>query len=71
MLNHWPVHDRQHFLGYGLGGRQESCTQAGNRKYGLADGSGYRQGSAPRGFGIGGHVRVGLADPKSGWLKTM
>ena len=37
VLDQWPIDDRQHFLGNGLGGGEESCTQSSNRKDGLAD----------------------------------
>ena len=33
VLDQRPIHDRQHFLGDGLGGGQESSPKAGNRKY--------------------------------------
>src|SRR5690349_14537124 len=40
ILDHRLVHDRQHLLGDGLGGRQEAGPHAGNGENSLADGSG-------------------------------
>src|SRR5882724_1178977 len=37
VLDHRPVDDRQHFLGHGLGGGQESGPQAGNGEDSLTD----------------------------------
>ena len=33
ILDQRPVNDRQHFLGHGLGGRQEACAEPGNGKH--------------------------------------
>ena len=35
-LDHRAVDDGQHFLGHGLGGRQEPCAESGDRKDCLA-----------------------------------
>ena len=37
-LDQRPVDHRQHFLGHGLGGGQEACAEAGDRKNGFANG---------------------------------
>src|SRR5262249_37881751 len=37
MLDHWPVDDRQHFLGHGLGGGQEPGPKAGHGENSFAD----------------------------------
>ena len=37
ILDQRLVHDRQHLLGGGLGGRQEAAAHAGYRKYGFRD----------------------------------
>ena len=37
ILNDRFVDDCQHFLGHGLGGRQEPCSKAGDRENGLAN----------------------------------
>jgi hypothetical protein len=68
MLDDRPINHRQHFFGHGLCRRQEARTEARDRKYGLADRSGCRQGSTPRSLDIGspgielGWPVVGLAE---------
>ena len=37
ILDQGLVNDGEHFLGAGLGGRQEACAQARNRKHGFSD----------------------------------
>ena len=37
MLDDRPVDHRQHFLGHGLGGRQEAGSEAGDREYRFAN----------------------------------
>jgi hypothetical protein len=36
ILNQGLVHNRQHFLGHGLGGRKETCAETGDGENGLA-----------------------------------
>ncbi len=36
VLNHRLIHQRQHFLGLGLGGRQKACAEAGHGEHGAA-----------------------------------
>ena len=38
VLDQWPVHDRQHFLRHGLGGREEPRAQAGHGENSFTDG---------------------------------
>ena len=37
ILDQWLVHDRQHLLGNGFGGREKSCSQSTDRKHRFAD----------------------------------
>jgi hypothetical protein len=37
ILDQWFVHDREHFLGIGLGRGQKPGTKPGNRKHGFPD----------------------------------
>ena len=48
VLDQRPVDDRQHFLGHGLGGRQEAGAETRNRKHGSPNA--LSQVDAPPGF---------------------
>ena len=49
VLDQRPVDDREHFLGHGLGGRQETGAETGDREHGCANALG--QGNGLRGEG--------------------
>src|SRR5690606_41770449 len=42
VLNQRSVNNGQHFLGQGLGGRQETCAKTGNGKNGCSDARGQK-----------------------------
>ena len=39
VLNQWLVNDRQHLLGHGFGGWQETGAKTGHREYSFSDGA--------------------------------